>query len=66
MSAAADTHGHDDHQGAYGGIMRRITTTNHKDIGTLHLVFSLTMLFVGFADIACEFLFSQPGSSLWS
>ena len=60
---AVDAHGHDHaHDHAPSGIMRYVTTTNHKDIGTLYLWFSFAMFLVGGAmalTIRAELF--QPG-----
>ena len=60
MSAAHTEVHHHDHRPT--GIMRWLTTTNHKDIGTMYLIFSLTMFFVGgIMALAIRAELFQPG-----
>jgi cytochrome c oxidase subunit 1 len=71
VNPAIPAHGHahdahDDHDHKPHGFLHRwLFTTNHKDIGTLYLIFSLTMFFIGgsFAMVIRAELF-KPGMQL--
>ena len=62
MTTVTDTHDdHHDH-GPATGLMRWVTTTNHKDIGTLYLIFALVMFMVGGAmAMVIRLELFQPG-----
>ncbi len=56
-----------DHAGEPTGLMRWVTTTNHKDIGTMYLWFSCIMFFAGGIlafGIRAELF--EPGLQLWN
>lgn len=57
-----NAHIQSEHHKPPSGVMRWILTTNHKDIGTMYLIFSLIMFFVGGAmSLIIRAELFQPG-----
>ncbi|HET7268418.1 MAG TPA: cytochrome c oxidase subunit I [Oleiagrimonas sp.] len=65
MAHAATIDHHEDHGAPKGFVRRWLMSTNHKDIGTMYLIFSCTMFFIGgtFAMLIRGELF-EPGLQL--
>jgi cytochrome c oxidase subunit I len=60
----AHEHAHDDHRPGF--VTRWLFSTNHKDIGTLYLVFAITAGIIGGAvSVAMRFNLMTPGDRLF-
>ena len=63
MSEASTTHGHDDHTPT--GWRRFAYSTNHKDIGTMYLIFAIVAGCIGLAfSIIFRMELEQPGNQI--
>ena len=61
-SDQAVAHDHHEHHGAPHGWRRWVYATNHKDIGTMYLLFSFTMfMFGGLLALGIRTELFQPG-----
>jgi cytochrome c oxidase subunit I len=67
MSAVIDAHGHAHDEHHPSGLMRWVTTTNHKDIGTMYLWFSFMMFITGgILALGLRLELFQPGMQFWN
>src|SRR5471030_1705993 len=63
--ASHDAHGHDDHHHQITFAQRWLFSTNHKDIGTLYIIFSIITASIGAAaSVYMRANLSHPGSPL--
>jgi len=60
---AHEAHGHDDHHHQISFVQRWLFSTNHKDIGTLYIIFSIITASIGAAaSVLMRANLSHPGS----